>query len=91
MGGHAKCLLLMTRGEGGSQKPQKPAYVIAWMFPKKEVIHKLYRNWGLEILFVLIQQRVKKELHLKTNDLPGNCDVNQGLAIDASFIGGEWR
>ena len=28
MGGHAKCLLLMTRGEGGGQKSQKPAYVI---------------------------------------------------------------
>ena len=28
MGGQAKCLILMTRGEGGSKKPQKPAYVI---------------------------------------------------------------
>ena len=27
----------------------------------------------------------------KKNALPRNCDVNQGLAIDASFIGGEWR
>ena len=28
MGGHAKCLLLMTRGGGGVKKTQKPAYVI---------------------------------------------------------------
>ena len=28
MGGHDKCLLLMTRGVGGSKKPQKPANVI---------------------------------------------------------------
>ena len=28
MGGHDKCLLLMTRGAGGSKNPQKPAYVI---------------------------------------------------------------
>ena len=27
MGGHAKCLLLMTREEGGGQKSQKPAYL----------------------------------------------------------------
>jgi hypothetical protein len=28
MGGQAKCLLLMTRGGGGVEKFQKPAYVI---------------------------------------------------------------
>jgi hypothetical protein len=28
MGGQAKCLLLMTRGGGGVEKSQKPAYVI---------------------------------------------------------------
>ena len=28
MGGHDKCLLLMTRGGGGVEKSQKPAYVI---------------------------------------------------------------
>ena len=49
------------------------------------------RNNGLKTLFVLMKQRVKKKLHLKTTALPRNCDVNQGLAIDASFIGGEWR
>ena len=25
----------MTRGEGEGQKSQKPAYIIAWMFPNK--------------------------------------------------------
>ena len=33
MGGHAKCLLLMTRGEGGGSKIPKTCLRNTWMFP----------------------------------------------------------
>ena len=33
MGGHAKCLRLMTRGEGGGSKIPKTCLRNTWMFP----------------------------------------------------------
>ena len=36
MGGHAKCLLLMTRGEGGGSKIPKTCLRNTWMFPYNE-------------------------------------------------------
>ena len=34
-GGHAKCLRLMTRGEGGGSKIAKTRLRNTWMFPKR--------------------------------------------------------
>ena len=39
MGGHAKCLLLMTRGEGGGSKIPKTCLRNTWMFPKEPSIN----------------------------------------------------
>ena len=42
MGGHAKCLLVMTRGEGGGSKIPKNCLRNTWMFPKiKQTLHHL--------------------------------------------------
>ena len=38
MGGHAKCLRLMTRGEGGGSKIPKTCLRNTWMFPKDKNI-----------------------------------------------------
>ena len=46
---------------------------------------------GIGNYFRIDSTKDKKGTAFKKNALPRNCDVNQGLAIDASFIGGEWR
>ena len=51
MGGHAKCLLLITRGEGGGSKIQKTCLRNTWMFPKHKglaykVHTRLFRKKG---------------------------------------------
>ena len=47
MGGHAKCLLLMTRGEGGGSKIPKTCLRNTWMFPKADLR-------AIKILFLLL-------------------------------------
>ena len=45
VGGHAKCLRLMTRGEGGGSKIPKTCLRNTWMFPKHcvQVWVKIYK------------------------------------------------
>ena len=40
MGGHAKCLRLMTRGEGGGSKIPKTRLRNTWMFPYDKNMYK---------------------------------------------------
>ena len=47
IGGHAKCLLLITRGEGGGQKFQTPAYVIHGCSLRENLKRKLYKIFKL--------------------------------------------
>ena len=52
MGGHAKCLLLMTRGEGGGLKIPKTCLRNTWMFP----------NWKKLLGFINMQEKLEKRV-----------------------------
>ena len=59
MGGHAKCLLLMTRGEGGGSKIRKTCLRNTWMFPKTNRKNTVF--WGN---FVCLGLRVIPKLQI---------------------------
>ena len=49
MGGHAKCLRLMTRGEGGDSETTKTRLRNTWMFPNTKMAIKSWLQileWG---------------------------------------------
>ena len=95
MGAHARCLLLMTRGEGGGQKSQKPAYVIhgcslIWfrllgLFVSIKSFIQHFKERNFQSLFTLIQSTRRQHfvynqpVLLRIGTLKSVCSSCSGL------------
>ena len=60
MEGHAKCLLLMTRGEGGGSKIPKTCLRNTWMFPYPESTKQMEQTLRAKVKIFFKSENFKK-------------------------------